>query len=352
MKISDIQIEELNIPLKISFEHSTASRSETESVLVKTHTGSGHTGLGEGCPRSYVTGESISSALKFFSKYESEFITISSVSKLKEWITTHKIEIDNNPAAFSATEISLLNALALDRETSIEQLLEIPKIAGKFHYTAVLGTRDAIMFHSQLKQYKAGGFKDYKVKLFGDLAIDLQNMNLFSSEFGTGIRLRFDANNLWTSAVEAIDYLEALNTNYFAIEEPITANKYEDLKLIYKALDKKIILDESFLKSEDFQHIREDPLPWIINLRISKMGGIIRSLSIAAEARELGIPLIIGAQVGETSILTRAALMVASSCRKILIAQEGAYGTHLLSYDLVDPPISFGAGGILEIPKD
>lgn len=352
MRIRDIQIEKLNIPLKISFEHSTTSRSETESVLVKTFTGSGHTGIGEGCPRSYVTRESIGSALKFFSKYKSEFISINSVGRLKEWITSHKIEIDNNPAAFSATEISLLNALALDRETSIEQLLGIPKIVGKFYYTAVLGTRDANTFHSQLKQYKAGGFKDYKVKLFGDLAIDLQNMNLFGSELGTDIRLRFDANNLWGSAAEAIQYLKALSTNYFAIEEPVTANKYEDLKLISKKLDKKIILDESFLKSEDFQHIREDPLPWIINLRISKMGGIIRSLSIAAEAREMGIPLIIGAQVGETSILTRAALIVASSCRETLIAQEGAYGTHLLSYDLIDPPISFGAGGVLEIPKD
>ena len=136
------------------------------------------------------------------------------------------------------------------------------------------------------------------------------------------------------------------------MEEPIIAKKYEQLKLIHKKLGKKIILDESFLNLRDFEYIQDDPSPWIINLRVSKMGGIIRSLTIAAKASELGIPIIIGAQVGETSILTRAAITVANAYKKNLIAQEGAYGTHLLSYDLVNPSISFGAGGVLEIPQD
>jgi len=42
------------------------------------------------------------------------------------------------------------------------------------------------------------------------------------------------------------------------------------------------------------------------------MGGILRSLAIAEQAKQIGIPIIIGAQVGETSILTRAALTLAT----------------------------------------
>ena len=48
-------------------------------------------------------------------------------------------------------------------------------------------------------------------------------------------------------------------------------------------------------------------------------------------------------------MLTRAALTVANSARDILVAQEGAFGTHLLAHDVVDPPIMFGARGVLDV---
>lgn len=77
------------------------------------------------------------------------------------------------------------------------------------------------------------------------------------------------------------------------------------------------------------------------------MGGLLRSLSIARKAKTLGIPIIIGAQVGETSILSRSALTIANSYRDILIAQEGAFGTNLLEYDITDQSLMFGKKGIL-----
>jgi hypothetical protein len=48
-------------------------------------------------------------------------------------------------------------------------------------------------------------------------------------------------------------------------------------------------------------------------------------------------------------MLTRAALTIANSARDILVAQEGAFGTHLLAHDVIDPPLMFGAGGILDV---
>ena len=61
-----------------------------------------------------------------------------------------------------------------------------------------------------------------------------------------------------------------------------------------------------------------------------------------------GIGVIVGAQVGETSLLTRAALTVARAAGDALVAQEGAFGTFLLERDVCDPPLMFGAGGVLD----
>ena len=65
--------------------------------------------------------------------------------------------------------------------------------------------------------------------------------------------------------------------------------------------------------------------------------------------RNLGI--IIGAHVGETSVLTRASLTLARAAGTALVAQEGAFGTHLLTRDVADPPLMFGAGGVIDVAQ-
>jgi hypothetical protein len=45
--------------------------------------------------------------------------------------------------------------------------------------------------------------------------------------------------------------------------------------------------------------------------------------------------------------LTRAALPIARAAGSALVAQEGAFGTRLLTRDICDPPLMFGRGGVL-----
>ena len=61
---------------------------------------------------------------------------------------------------------------------------------------------------------------------------------------------------------------------------------------------------------------------------------------------DAGVDVIVEAQVGETSVLTRAALSIAEMLGKHGDAQEGAYGTHLLSEDMKRPTLMFGHQGL------
>ena len=76
----------------------------------------------------------------------------------------------------------------------------------------------------------------------------------------------------------------------------------------------KIILDESVTRVGHLNRLDGSPEQWIINLRVSKMGGLIRSLEVAEAARKRTIPIIVGAQVGETSLLTRAGVNSSPEC--------------------------------------
>jgi len=348
--MKSLHVQSLDIPFKQAFVHAAAARAKTESVLVTVTNANGVKGLGEGCPRHYVTGETVDSIRSFIETHREQCMAFRSVQDLKQWIAEHTPLVDQNPAAWCAVETACLDLFGKEAGLPIEASLGLPSLGGRFQYSAVLGTDSLQSFEKQLQRYRSVGFTDFKIKVTGRLQDDCDKLTRLSSTEGSKLRVRLDANNLWDSAEGALAYLKQLPGRITAIEEPLQIGDYNGCRLVARELKIPIILDESFLRPDQFAVVRDDPpSTWVINLRVSKMGGILRSLQVAQKAKELRIPIVVGAQVGETSVLTRAALTVANSCRDILIAQEGAFGTHLLEHDICDPPLMFGAGGLLDV---
>ena len=58
-----------------------------------------------------------------------------------------------------------------------------------------------------------------------------------------------------------------------------------------------------------------------------------------------GRKIIVGAQVGETSILARAGLALVAAAGDNLVGYEGGYGPVLLAYDVVTPRVKIGRLG-------
>jgi L-alanine-DL-glutamate epimerase-like enolase superfamily enzyme len=349
MKINILKSYRLHIPFVTAFKHASAQRSKSYSFWVEAHSDN-YTGYGEGCPRAYVTSEDLDSSEDFLQQVENKLCTeIVDLISLQQWVAHNQTLIDCNPAAWCAIELALLDLIAKESTQTVESLLGLPALSGCFRYSAVLGASSTDAFTKQLKQYIGMGFTDFKVKLSGDFEQDNKHLSLVSELLTSSGRIRVDANNLWNQSDEAINYLKALNTQLFAIEEPINAFDFSGLTNIAKSLNCSIILDESFLNVSHFDFIKNNPERWIINLRISKMGGLLRSLACVEQAKKYGIKIIIGAQVGETSLLTRAALAIAQIAKPILIAQEGAFGTLLLQQDVCTPPLMFRDCGIVKI---
>jgi muconate cycloisomerase len=57
MRIRQLTAHVVCLSLKRSFSHASATRRETENLLIRCQLADGTTGWGEGVPRSYVTGE-------------------------------------------------------------------------------------------------------------------------------------------------------------------------------------------------------------------------------------------------------------------------------------------------------
>ena len=349
MVIHSIAASALHIPFKTAFVHASASRMATQTIWVAAKAKSGAAGVGEGCPREYVTCESVATTLAFVTAHDRELrASICDVASLSEWVDCHRREIDANPAAWAAIELALLDLIGQEEGRTVESLLELPQLAGRFHYTAILGHAAPAAFEAQLRAYVSAGFRDFKVKLCGDLRHDQLKVKTLLAAGIAEAAVRADANNLWTNADRAVRYLDALGFRFAALEEPLRAGNFAGMRRMSRTLDTRIILDESMLRTDQLAEVRADADRWIANVRVSKMGGLLRSLQFCVEARASGVPIIVGAHVGETSVLTRAALVLANSMRDGVVACEGAFGTHLLEHDVVQPAIMFGRGGVLD----
>ncbi len=344
--ISKLELRDLRIPFTTPFRHASASRAETESVLIIAESRDGVVGVGECCPRSYVTGESTDSVRRFFSTHARDILrTVNDVPALAQWALEHKQAIDAAPAAWCALELAVLDLFGRLQNASLEALLGLPELHLPHHYTAIVGDQSPARFDATLRRYQALDFRDYKIKLSGNLARDQSKCRMLDAAGIT--RCRADANNLWHDAKTAIDYLRSLAFDFVAIEEPLQANAIASLITLAETLDTPIILDESLLRIEQLDSLLPASDRFWLNLRASKLGGLSRSLALIDKARQLNLKLVVGAQVGETSILTRAGLTLSEYAGDLLLAQEGAFGSHLLKHDIADPQLQFDTAGTL-----
>ncbi len=346
MRLASLEVFSFPMPFRAVFRHASARRDRTENLIVAASSNNGLTGYGEGCPRSYVSGETVAGGLAFVDRHRDSLVNdVHDVPSLKSWIGEHGAEIDRNPAAFCAIELAILDLLGQAAASPVEDLLGIPALSGEYRYSAVLGDAPYPVFRWQYHRYRRFGFHDFKIKLSGDLPKDRRKIRVFRAAPDV-LQVRLDANNFWESPDVCVGHVNALQHPFLAIEEPLKAGDFEGFGQVARDCGSRVILDESLLRAGQLEALGDGD-HWIVNVRVSKMGGIIRSLEVAEAAEKRGIGVIVGAQVGETSILTRAGLAVMSGIGGQLVAAEGAFGTRLLREDLAAPCLMFGPGGIL-----
>ena len=348
MKAAALAARRLQLPFHAAFAHAAARRDRGDSLWVEVADAMGRRGCGEGCPRAYVTGETAASCLAFVDRHRRQWLAgICDVADLAAWADEHEREIDCNPAAWAATELAFLDLFGRQSGKTVEQLLGLPPLAGRVRYSAVLGDGEPEAFRRQLQRYRQAGFTDFKFKLAGDPERDRAKLAAFAEFRIDAARVRADANNLWPDAAACLSYLAGLGCAFHAIEEPLPARDWVGMARVAEATGLRIVLDESVCCRKDLWHLPDRKLPWVVNARVSKLGGLRRSMALVTDAQALGLDIVIGAHVGESSLLTRAALALGQACPRAPLAREGAFGTLLLEADAVTPSLTFGAGGWL-----
>ena len=104
------------------------------------------------------------------------------------------------------------------------------------------------------------------------------------------------------------------------------------------------MLDESLCSEFDARTAIEQGTCDLFNIRLSKCGGFLPSLKLAAIAHQAGLGYQLGCQVGETGILSAAGRHFATSIANIRYL-EGSFDRFLVKDRLTVEDLTFGYGG-------
>jgi L-alanine-DL-glutamate epimerase-like enolase superfamily enzyme len=341
----------LAIPFRFTFSHASADRKKSSSVFVEIHRGA-HVGYGEGCPREYVTGETIESAVGWIDSIRNSLAGITTIAALRDWVSANDSVINRHPSAWCAVETAFIDLIGKESGRTVEQLLNLTTRPSNSKVSAVIGDGSLKFVESMLDICLEFGFTDFKIKLSGILDRDLEKISMLRTRMNDGYSVRADFNNAFSAkdVRTFIRYLEKINYPFSAIEEPFEPYSFNAAADIAEKFNTPVVLDESFVKLSDLNLIREkkDLVP---NIRISKIGGLIRTLKILAVAGQDNMPIILGTLVGETSILTRLWYCLLNQTDHNICAVEGGYSTHLLEEDITACPIIVEPPGIIASPE-
>jgi muconate cycloisomerase len=349
MKICEITIYKAAISFKHAFGHNLATRSNSESVIVKVKSDGGLTGYGEGLPRVYVTGEDQDAAInRITGEYIERFVLREYASAEDVFKTFYKYtpERENSSNVFPGAALCAVETALLDFYSKAEGK-PLYLAAGKrqtesVNYSAVLGTgRFAALIRSLLK-FRLYGFKQVKVKVTGKA--DIKNAGYARAIMGRSCSIRADANKAWEFDEAAENIEELARSGVEAIEEPLKENSAENLSRLQEIISIPIIVDEALSSYGDGMNLIKNGFRGIFNIRLSKCGGLAQSVKLFKLAEENGLRSKMGCQVGESAILSVLGRHFAVLCPSLLY-HEGSYGRHILSEDISSEDIRFSYAG-------
>jgi L-alanine-DL-glutamate epimerase-like enolase superfamily enzyme len=344
-----LKFEILRIPFKVSFKHASAERKVTSTVWI-TAQKDDKIGYGESCPRPYVTGETEESCRLFFEQFQMDLEKLDSLSEMIDWKNRNAELLSNNLAAWCGVELALLNLFAQELEISVESLLGVHDLQGTYQYTAVIGDAPFETWKQLFDWHFQKKMLDFKLKMSGDVEKDREKICYIQKRYkGIGdVRIRLDLNNFFSDSKTFLNYCKELDVSVFAIEEPLVFPNYQALNQLAEEIEPMIILDEHLYRLDQLDQINGGD-KMLVNVRVSKCGGILNSIALAKAAKDKGLGVIVGAQVGETSLLTLSALTVVQALGGYVVAQEGGYGSNLLESDPLGHFVEYGDWGRLVI---
>ena len=367
MQLRHLTAYHVRIPLKHKVRHASHAREETDSVVVRCELDNGAIGWGEGLPRPYVTGETIDNVWSVIAESDlarqlaQPFDNLTQAIKLTDQI---KLKVSDGDRTFvergcfgnsarCAIELSLLDAATRSEGVPLSRITEllpeafaIRESRSQVRYSGAITAMSPWATLVRAWKMRLYGFHQCKVKV-GVAGVDDAELlrrirNVLSAD---RVDLRIDANEAWACENLESKLAPLLPFGVTSLEQPVPHRDVAGLSQLRGRIGVPLMLDESLCSLTDAHRAIESGICDLFNIRLSKCGGFVSSLRLAALAHQAGLGYQLGCQVGETGILSAAGRHFACSVANIRYL-EGSYDRHLVRERLTIQDVTFGRRGL------
>lgn len=199
--------------------------------------------------------------------------------------------------ARSAVEVAVLSALASLADVPLWKFLAPTQEGAPLIETDItIPILHAERMAELALDWWAKGFRKFKIKVGRNLDDDLRGLAAMANVTPQAV-FQPDA-NAGLTAREALRYIDAAHAkglHLSCFEQPCA--DLEGLREVKAALAMPVIADESLKTMADLEALLELGAASAVNLKIAKMGSILRCLDIGRAARARGLGLMVGGMV-------------------------------------------------------
>lgn len=330
MKITEVRLGILSVPLRVPFKTALRSVSSVEDVIVEIHTDSGQIGYGEAPPTGAITGDTTGAIIGALRDHIIKTIVGKDVDDFENLIQAVNKCIVKNTSAKAAVDMALYDLYG--------QLYQIPvyKLFGgsreKIVTDITISVNDPEIMAEDTKNAVDRGYDTLKVKVGVNPDLDLARLTAVRATAGPDKCIRIDANQAWTpkQAVRLLNQMQEKGLDIELVEQPVPAHDFEGLKFVTQRSYVPVLADESVFSPEDAVKIMQMGAADLINIKLMKCGGLYNALKIATAAELYGVECMIGCML-EAKISVNAAVHLA--CAKKIITKIDLDGPVLCSED-------------------
>jgi len=308
MIVTAITAERVSIPLTEPFVISLGAIESADNVIVRVETDAGLTGLGEGAPTPFVTGETVEmveAAVAFLRPAvlgQSPF-AIAAIHQGMDRLLV------GNGSAKAALDMALYDIMAQAAGQPLYRYLGGDTDLVETDMT--IGLDQPATMAAKAADLVAQGFRQIKIKAGADDAHD-QAAIAAIRQAAPAAHLKVDANQGWTpgQALAMLDYYHRYGVG--AVEQPLPHWDVEGTAYVRARSPIPIMVDESCFTPHDASRIVRSQAADVINIKLMKCGGIYPALQINAVAQAAGVRCMLGCMLESRLAIAAGAHLVAA----------------------------------------
>lgn len=285
MKIRRISVYKVNLPLKEGSYKWSGGKSVNvfDSSVVQIDTDAGVTGFGEVCPLGPYYLPAYANGVRAGIKELGPHLVGENPLELAKFNRRMDAALKGHAYVKSALDMACWDLLGKATGLPVCTLL-----GGRYGedfvlYRAISQESPAAMA-DRVAGYRAEGYRRFQLKVGGDPDVDIERIHAVAEKLKPGDRLVADANTGWLPH-EAMRVVRAVRDVDVYIEQPCLS--YEECLSVRRHTDQPFVLDEVMDSVEMLLRGRADLAMDVVNLKISKLGGLTR----IKQARDLCVSL-------------------------------------------------------------